>query len=237
VVVDGVPMVPLRPLPVTVNAPPFTDPMVPVDLEAALQEPVLRPEEIEALGPEDRDPNPYQIRTHTPRALFGAFVMAAAPLSLLPVVKLLPGLSFPAALGIAGAVLAASCFLGWRLYLRPRAAWNGAGIAIVAALGSARLHWHEVVAIDVSRNAVTVETDGAGWSLPAVRLPGPLRGTERDAEHLANALRLARERGMAAHPDVEPPRLAVPAMPTWPYLLWFAWTPVLGWLLQVFSHY
>jgi hypothetical protein len=236
VAIDGVPMVPLRPLPATVNAPPFSDPSVAVDLDATLTPPALRPEQIEELSPTDRDSNPDQVRTHATRGLVGYPLIAAVPLSLIPLVKLLPGLSFPVSLAIAGIALAVSCLIGWRLYLRPRAAWNGGGIAVVAALGTARLRWPEVVGIEPDRNAVTLHTDEAGWVLPAVRVPGPFGGAERDAERLANALRLARERGLTDS-YAEPPRLTVPAPPPGLYLLWFAWTPVLAWLLQVFSRY
>jgi hypothetical protein len=236
-VVDGVPVVPLRPLPGSVNAPEFTDPLVTVDVETPIPQPVPRPEEIEALSPEDRDSNPYQVRGYTPPALFGYPLMAAVPLSLIPVMKLLPDLPYLVALGLAGVVVAGSCWIGWRLFLRPRAAWNGAGIAIVGTLGGARLRWPDVVAIDVSRTTVTVQTDEAGWVLPAVSLPGPLRGTERNAEQLANALRLARGRGMAAPGGLEPPQLPAVAAPAWPYLLWLGWSPVLAWLLQLFSRY
>jgi hypothetical protein len=237
VVLDGVPLVPLRPVATTVDAPGFTDPSTAFDVDTLLARPVPRPVEIDALGPEDRDTDPYPVRAHTPPALFGYAVMAAIPLALIPPLKLLPTLSFPAALGIAGAVVAGSCWLGWRLYLRPRAAWNGAGIAVVGTVGAARLRWSDVVAVEVGRGAVTVQTEEAGWVLPAPSLPGPLRGTERDVDQLSTALRLARERGPVAPAGLAPPHLAPPRVPVGAYLLWLGWSPVLAWLFQIFSRY
>lgn len=234
-VVDGVPVLPLRPAYASVAAPVFTDPLVTVDFETVPAQPTPRPEQIETLSPADRDGNPYRLRTHTPPALYGYWLMAAGPLALIGVVMLLPRLSFVTALGFAAAVLALSCWIGWRLCVRPRAAWNGAGIAIVGIFGTARLRWSDVLAIAVRDGVVTVQTARGGWGVPAFSLPGPLRGAQYNAVQLATALRLAHERGMAPPAALDPPRLAVPATPIWPYLLWLGWSPVLAWLFAAFS--
>ena len=230
--VDGLPVVPLRPVYPTVAAPAFTDPLVTIDVEAVREQPAPRPQQIEALSPEDRDGDPYRIRTHTPPALNGYWLMAVGPLAIIGPLTFLPRPSFVTAFGIIGTALALSCWFGWHLFVRPRAAWNGAGIAIVGMFGSTRLRWYDVLAIEAKDGIVTVWTAERGWSVPAVSLPGPLRGTRYNADQLVTALRLAHERGPGAPTTLDPPRLAAPATPLWPYLLWLGWSAVLAWLFQ-----
>ena len=160
------------------------------------------------------------------------WLMAVGPLAIIGPLTFLPRPSFVTAFGIIGTALALSCWFGWHLFVRPRAAWNGAGIAIVGMFGSTRLRWYDVLAIEAKDGIVTVWTAERGWSVPAVSLPGPLRGTRYNADQLVTALRLAHERGPGAPTTLDPPRLAAPATPLWPYLLWLGWSAVLAWLFQ-----
>ena len=195
-VVDGRPMPPTAPVPVEAHAPPFTEPtpgggLEPISAEAAdgrsgvdpafaapgRGDLPLRPEEIEAIDPSDRDDNPYQTHSHAPAQLVGYAVVAAAPLLLTTVARLLPALSALVSVIVAAPLTAVSCVLGWRLFLRTRIVWNRGGVAVVGAVGVGRFAWRDVYRIERGRSDVTIRTVEGGLVVAAHEHSGALGGT------------------------------------------------------------
>jgi hypothetical protein len=194
----------------------------------------LRTEEIEALDAVDQDPNPYQVRTHTPNAWYGYLMVVTMPFVLTAPLGLFPPVPQRWAFVIAAVAVGLSSAIAWPMFLRPRAAWNHGGVAVVGVLGKARLSWWEVTRIERDRDNITIHVADHGFVLPVWR---GLGHQTRNAEQLANALRYARQRAMSNtdRDDVDPPRLSVPRPPRLLYLVWLASTPVVGWLFHVFS--
>jgi hypothetical protein len=128
--------------------------------------------------------------------------------------------------------MAASCAVGWRLLLRSRLAWNRGGVAVVGAVGSARLGWQEVRRIECGRHEVTIHTGHRGLVVVAHDHGRAVGWAGRGPEQLAYALRYAKEKG---RPSVDPPRLTVPSPPAGLYVLWLVGTPLLAWALHEFS--
>ncbi|MFG2040951.1 hypothetical protein [Dactylosporangium sp. NPDC048998] len=194
----------------------------------------LRPEEIMALHPEDVSADPETVHTHRHNRFSGyAAVVASSWPFLLVLSRLLPALPYWAAVAITAPVTAIACVSGWRMFLRPRVSWNGAGLSIVGGIGARLLVWSEVHAVRADRHGgVTVETDGDGAGLVVTArnehswLPRALSGDERTGAQLAGALRLAAERAAARARDrvrdvVSLPPAPVP--PVAPAALYAAW--------------
>ncbi|HEV7897330.1 MAG TPA: hypothetical protein VGP31_05745, partial [Planosporangium sp.] len=230
VVVAGEPAVPTRPLGTTMDAPPFTEPATTRPPAQSAGQLPLRAEEIDALSPADRDDNPYQVRTHAEPRTIGYTLTAGMPLALVAPAGFLPDPEYRTALVIAALATALACLVGWRLFLRPRLAWNAGGVAVVGTIGSGRFRWQQVHRIEPSRGEVTI---GAGYRNLVVAAHGGAGVlTGRDPEQLANALRYAKER---AARDVDPPNLATPTPPVGLYALWLVTTPLIAWALQAAS--
>ncbi|MEV8515805.1 hypothetical protein [Dactylosporangium sp. NPDC051484] len=194
----------------------------------------LRPEEIMALRPEDVSADPETVHTHRHNRFSGyAAVVASSWPFLFVLSRLLPALPYWAAVAVTAPVTAIACVSGWRMFLRPRVSWNGAGLSVVGSIGARLLVWSEVHAVRTDRRgAVAVETDrnGAGLVVAArgehAWLPRALAGDERTGAQLAGALRLAAERAAARSRDrvrdvVSLPPAPVP--PVAPAVLYAAW--------------
>ncbi|MER7009036.1 hypothetical protein ABT297_39160 [Dactylosporangium sp. NPDC000555] len=194
----------------------------------------LRPEEIMALRPGDVSAGPETVHTHRHNRFSGYATVVASCLPFLVVLsRLLPTLPYWAAAAVTAPITAIACVSGWRMFLRPRVSWNGAGISIVGSIGARLLVWSEVHAVRADRRgAVTVEIDrnGAGLVVTArgehAWLPRALSGDERTGAQLAGALRLAAERAAARARDrvrdvVSLPPAPVP--PVAPAVLYAAW--------------
>ncbi|WP_432978114.1 PH domain-containing protein [Dactylosporangium sp. CA-233914] len=239
VAVDGELLVPRGPARSGRFAPayggPAPDPASPSDFEVpdAARLP-LRPEEILALRTEDVAATPEIVHTHRHNRFSGYAVIVAASWPFLIVLsRLLPALPYWGAVALAAPVTAIACVSGWRLFLRPRVSWNGAGLSVVGSIGARLLVWSEVHAIRADRHgAVTIETDqhGAGLVVTArgeqSLLPRFLSGDERTGAQLSGALRLTSERAAARDRDrvrdvVSLPPAPVP--PPAPVLLYAAW--------------
>src|SRR5262245_19905073 len=232
VVVDGEALAPTRPLATAgILAPPYgVD-----DLgRAVVPRGPLRPEELAALRPTDREAPPDQLRFHMRSPVGGCVIAAVAPLALMLPLRALFDLSYGVALLVSALALAASCALSWRLIMRDRIAWNGRGIAIVDAFGDQRVGWSEVYAIEHDRDTVTVHTGRRRLVVGAGALFGLFGRGDRGAEELANALRHARS--TAGDDPIEGlPRLDRPRPPLGLYAVWLLGTPFLAWLLQIYT--
>ena len=232
VVVDGEALPPTRPLTAGGSvAPPYgVD-----DLDrAVVPRGPLRAEELAALRPADREAPPDQLRYHVRSPVGGCAIAAALPLALMLPLRTLFDLSYGAALLIAMVALAVSCALSWRLVMRDRIAWNGRGIAIVAAFGEQRVAWSEVHAIEHDRNSVTVHTGQRRLVVGAGSLFGLFGRGDRGPEELANALRHARDTA-GVDPAEGLPRLARPRPPISLYAVWLLGAPILAWLLRLYT--
>jgi hypothetical protein len=232
VVVDGEAIAPTRPLSTAgILAPPYG-----VDElgRAVVARGPLRAEELAALRPADREAPPDQLRFHARSPLGGCVVAALAPLALILPLRTLFDLSYGVALAVAAVALAISCGLSWRLIMRDRITWNGRGIAIVDAFGEQRVGWSQVHAIEHDRDTVTVHTGQRRLVVGAGALFGVFGRGDRGAEELANALRHARSTA-GDDPAEGLPRLARPRPPLGLYAVWLLGTPVLAWLLELYT--
>ncbi|GAA3450836.1 PH domain-containing protein [Dactylosporangium matsuzakiense] len=205
----------------------------------------LRPEEILALRPEDVAADPETVHTHRHNRFSGyAVVLASSWPFLIVLWRLLPVLPYWGAVAVTAPVTAIACLSGWRLLLRPRVAWNGAGLSVVGSIGARLLVWSDVHAVRADRHgAVTIETDhhGAGLVVAArgehALLPRFLSGDERTGLQLSGALRLAAERAaVRARERVRdvvslPPAPVAPPAPALLYLTWAAETLLYALLL------
>jgi hypothetical protein len=236
VVVDGEPVLPLRPLPART---PVTFPYRVDQFDAAAPDHrSLRAEELAALRPSDREAPPDQVHVHVRSPGVGYAIAAALPLALVLPIWFLDGLPYPTAVLIAAGTLAVACAVSWRFVLRGRIAWNAHGIAVIGAFGQTRVGWGQVRSIEADRSAVTVHTGDRILVVGAGPVFGIIGRADRDAEELANALRHMRNR----HPDGGtgaggdgPPRLPAPHPPLGLYAVWLLGSPVYAWLLQVYS--
>ncbi|MER7279678.1 hypothetical protein ABT369_35085 [Dactylosporangium sp. NPDC000244] len=239
VAVDGELLVPRGPARSGRFAPAYGGPAPAPDLDEPVAVPdaarlPLRPEEILALRPEDVAADPETVHTHRHNRFSGYTVVVASSWPFLVILsRLLPTLPYWGAVAVTAPVTAIACLSGWRLFLRPRVSWNGAGLSVVGSIGARLLVWSDVHAIRADRHgAVTIETDhhGAGLVVTArgehALLPRFLSGDERTGLQLSGALRLAAERAAArARERVRdvvslPP---APVTPPAPALLYAAW--------------
>jgi hypothetical protein len=256
VMVQGMLAVPRHPVSAStlVPAPPYgyvraTPDGSPPSAPPRLSDLPLRATEVEALRTGDREAPADEVRFHRRSPLSGYVGAVSTPLAGSALVRFLPELSFSVGLLIAGTALAASCLLSWRVFMRPRIAWNGQGITVVGTFGDRRVSWRMVSGIDHHRDSVTVHTGYRSLvvsAAPRFRLFGR---TDRTAEELANALRHAR--ASAPPPPMIPapdapfqtpfdsldglPRLDPPRAPAGLYLLWLTGTPLLAWLIEFLS--
>ena len=201
----------------------------------------LRPEEVAALRPEDRDGDPDLVRTHRRGPVVAYGFALALPLVLGGAGRWLPDWPYPAWLLLTAPVVALGCFGGWRLYLRPRLSWNGPGVSVVG-VAEARL-----LGGTTWRRSGSTPTDGPGRdAVPRVRGDrAPRRSArlavghdERSGTQLAAALRLAKhraeERERAGERDVTslPPAPVEPRAPAALWVVGLLEAVVYAWLLS-----
>jgi hypothetical protein len=261
--VGGEPILPTRPLTAkNPAAPPFgTDlallddgnddeapPVVQVPREADLP---LRPEQIEVMRPDDRDALSSEVRLHRRSPAVGYVSAAAMPLVVVPIMQVLSsGTSYTTAALLSASLLAVSCALAFRLFLRPRIAWNDRGIAMFGPFGGKRVEWRVVTDIAQDADSVTIHTGYGALVVGAGPMFGVFGRGDRTAEALAAALRHVRSAAYASghgpinidaagqvfavHTD-ELPRLERPRPPAGLYALWLLGTPLLAVLLQAFA--
>jgi hypothetical protein len=165
----------------------------------------LRAHEVEALRARDRQASADEVLLHRRSPLSGYVSAASIPLAGSALVRFLPDLSFSVGLLIAGTALAASCLLSWRVFMRPRIAWNGQGIAVVGTFGDRRVSWRMVRGIDHDRDSVTVHTGYRSLVVSAAPRFRLLGRHDRTAEELANALRHARASAQSATTAADTP--------------------------------
>jgi hypothetical protein len=231
VAVDGAPRLPVRPLRAHFSAPPFVPRGMSADEPVGVDLP-LRPEELAALAGADRDDDPFALREHAGHPGLAYLRIGILAFGLVALTRLLPALPFLVSFAVCLAAVAIATEVGWRLWLRPRLAWNGGGLAVVGLLGAQRLAWSEVYHISADRGAVIVAARETALIVPAGGgLSWPAGAARRSAVELALALRHARHRALAsgAADLMAPPALAVPARPGALAALWLA----LGLLLAV----
>ncbi|WP_433050385.1 PH domain-containing protein [Dactylosporangium sp. CS-033363] len=194
----------------------------------------LRPEEILALRPEDVAADPETVHTHRHNRFSGYAVVVASSWPFLVILsRLLPALPYWGAVAVTAPIVAIACLSGWRLFLRPRVSWNGAGLSVVGSIGARLLVWSDVHAVRADRHgAVTIETDhhGAGLVVTArgehPLLPRFLSGDERTGHQLSGALRLSMERAAARVRERVRDTVSLPPAPVAPpapALLYAAW--------------
>lgn len=235
VAVDGEPRLPVRPLRAHFTAPPFVPPGMSADEPVGVDLP-LRPEELAALAHADREDDPLAVRHHAGHPLLGYLRIAVLAVGLVTLSRLLPAMPFALALALCAVAVALSAEAGWRIWLRPRLAWNGGGLAAIGMLGARRLAWSDVYHISADRGAVVVAATEAALMVPAGGgLPWPARAARRNAQELALALRHARHRAIAsgAADLMAPPALAVPTRPGSLAALWLLLTPLLAGVLYL----
>ena len=258
--VRGRAVVPSRPLPTTVEAPPYgfdTGRLADVDVEdtdavrqalsaAMPAEPALRQEDLAALRPGDLDPDPSQVRVHVRHPAAGYASAVGTPLIFVSLAGILPALSYGVALVVAGVAVAIASALAWRLFMRGRIAWNRRGLAVVGALGVKRGPWRMVRSIEHGSDHVTIHTGYSSLVVGAGPFLGVFGRGGRTALELANALRHARGEAPFAGQtevvtggdiaaDLDLPPLVTPRPPVGLLLLWLVYTPLLAWVMQVFS--
>jgi hypothetical protein len=236
--IDGEVRLPRRPLRAHFVAPPFSPPGLSVDDPVGVDLP-LRPEELASLAVYDRDDDPFTLRGHAGHPSTAYLRIAVLALGLVALGRLLPAMSFPIALVGCALVVALAAEAGWRLWLRPRVAWNGGGLAVVGLLGARRLAWSDVHYIAAERGAVIVAGRDAALIVPASAGWLPLRtGTHpirRDADQLALALRYARQQALSSGTAamLAPPPLAQPRRPGSLGTLWLLLTIALATALHL----
>jgi hypothetical protein len=236
VAVHGTPVVPWRPVSAAaVLAPPYGygDSIESFDSLESFEAAPVREEDVSVLRPADREAGPEEVRFHVRSAAIGYLSAAALPLTLVLPGRWLGHVAYGTALLLAGAVLALSCAIAWRLQLRGRIAWNGYGLAVVGALGFRRVDWSMVTRIDHDDDSVTVHTGDTGLVVGAGPVLGIFGRRDRGAEELAIALRLAKSRAPASVDGDLVPSLDPPRPPIGLYLVWLLGTPLYAGLLQI----
>ncbi len=212
----------------------------------------LRAEEVETLRAVDREATPHQVRFHVRSPVGGYMTAATAPAAVFSAVRLFPAMSFAVAMLIAGALLALSCVFAWRFLMRPRIAWNGRGLAVVGGFGEKRVEWNMVKDIQHDRDSVTIHTGYGGLVVGAGPMLWVFGRRDRSALELSNALRHARNAARTEGTGPTMPLAAVvgpvlessvdglphldrPRAPIGLWALWLVCTPLLAWLLQLYS--
>jgi hypothetical protein len=188
----------------------------------------LEPEEIDRIDPADRDADPRDVRLHRQQPIWAYLVMSVL---LVLIATQLPRMSLVPTLVVAAVVQAGLCWLGWWTILRPRIAWNGAGLAAVDHRRSVRVRWQDVLLIVAGFREVRILIGSIRLSVPNADVFGRLRwgvpGTGRSTDELALALEYARQRNYDRRDElaaIEPPRLDSTRPPLLLYAFWLAGT-------------
>ncbi|WP_027343540.1 hypothetical protein [Hamadaea tsunoensis] len=167
---------------------------------------------------------PEQVFRYRKPALIGYALSACLPLALVELVRRLP--TTPAFV-LSVLLTLASFAAGYRIWLRPAAAWNGGGIAARGVLGSVRSSWADVTSVSTQDDSVVVVAGPA-----AVLLPAQARRGGRTAASLTAGLLHARSR----YADrVDPPPAPPMRLPVF-FLLLFPVPVAILMAMQAVSH-
>jgi hypothetical protein len=174
-----------------------------------------------ALRSSDADGDAYRTREHriAPQRAWVATVTigVGAALGAGEFARLLlPGWSL-VLVAVAGA---AGYEFGWRNQLRPRLRWHAGGIATAGFRGVDRQPWAtDSAVLHDDRGSVLLTAGESVLTVPAPA-PWPPSATQRTADELVAALRVARTRSFEISPLAPPPDIAVPRRP---FALYPAW--------------
>jgi hypothetical protein len=127
-----------------------------------------------------------------------------------------PGWSSPVVVVAA----AAGFEFGWRNQLRPRLRWHAGGIAAVGFRGVDRQPWAIDSAVVHDDGGSVVLTAGESVLTVPAPAPWPASATQRTADELVAALRVARTRSFEISPLAPPPEISVPRRPLVLYAAW-----------------
>jgi hypothetical protein len=119
----------------------------------------------------------------------------------------------------------------WRLRMRPRAAWNDGGVAVVTASDVVQLTWSQIRTVEADGGKVELHAADDSYRLAARTSPWWLTSAgERSIRQLEAALRDSRRRALsrpAAHRP-EPPQLAYPRRPLALWIIWVGETALVS---------
>jgi len=115
---------------------------------------------------------------------------------------------------------AAGYEFGWRNQLRPRLRWHAGGIAAAGFRGVDRQPWAtDSAVVHDDRGSVLLTAGESVLTVPAPP-PWPARATQRTADELVAALRVARTRSFELSPLAPPPEITPPRRPLALYPAW-----------------
>jgi hypothetical protein len=176
-----------------------------------------------ALRSSDADGDAYRTREHriAPQRAWVATVTIGLGAALgAGEVGHLASSSF-AVLSASVAIAAAGGYeFGWRTQLRPRLRWHAGGIAAAGFRGVDRQPWATDSAVLHDDGGSVLLTAGESVLTVPVPPPWPASATQRTADELVAALRVARTRSFEISPLAPPPEIAVPRRP---FALYPAW--------------
>jgi hypothetical protein len=176
----------------------------------------------EALLPADRG-DAFECREHriAPQRAWAATIAIGLGAAL--AAGELAGLAgLPAAgMGAVAAVAAAGGYeFGWRTQLRPRLRWHAGGVAAVGFRGPDRQPWATDSAVVHDDAGTVLLTAGESVLTVPVPPPWPSAESQRSADQLVAALRVARNQSFAISPLPPPPEIDLPRRPLPLYAAW-----------------
>ncbi|GAA2637310.1 hypothetical protein [Paractinoplanes durhamensis] len=126
-----------------------------------------------------------------------------------------------AALAVVAAVAGGVGYeFGWRAQLRPRLRWHAGGVAALGFRGPDRQPWANDSAVVHDDAGTVLLTAGESVLTVPVPPPWPKPASQRSADQLVAALRVARNQSFAISPLPPPPDVEVPSRPIKLYGAW-----------------
>jgi hypothetical protein len=165
----------------------------------------------------------FDVRTHRHHPAGGVIQALGLGGGLVLVFDRFLSLGTVGLLVLVTAVLAISSEFCWRVLLRPRVLWHGAGLAVLTPFGGFNGRWDDVAQVSAGKDDVTIIVDGVGGGIVPTRRRLPHWLPERTARELALALRHTRQHSLLG----EPPPVPVAHRPAGLYLACAALVPVL----------
>jgi len=159
----------------------------------------LTPAETAALSIEDYAPEPRRLHVARVPVWIGYGLTLATPLAAAPLYQKLPGWVSPAwVYTIVAAIAAVAMWFGWRVWIRPRVAWNGGGVSVRGLLGARVrvLEWSQVRELTYDEQGLVSVTTVDSQTL-SVAIP---KSSRPSAQQLWLRLRNARLRADPAIP-------------------------------------
>ncbi len=146
----------------------------------------------------------FTVRTHQHHPLGGGLQALGLGVGLVLVFARLVSLSPVGVAVLVTVVLAASSEFCWRVLLRPRVLWHGAGLAVLTPFGAFASGWGDITLISAGSDDVTIIADGIGGTVVSARKRLPRWLAERTARQLALALRHTRQHSLLGDPPPVP---------------------------------